>query len=145
MNYLTRSIVAVFLVLLSTTAWSEDDLEARYVAAQRYLDAVPLDRLMDDVFTNVAKQLPENKRADFIADAKAALNTESLEKIAFAAMVKHFTTEELNALADFYGSKVGASIVSKFGLYMADIMPPLQAEVRRALQELLSKPKYRSS
>ncbi len=145
MNHISRSFVAALLVLFTVTAWAEDDMQSRYVAAKRYMDAVPVDRLMDDLFNAVAKQLPENKRRDFIADAKSALDTQLLTKICLAGMVKHFTTEELNAMADFYGSKVGASIMSKFGPYMADVMPPIQQEARRAAQELLSKPKYRPS
>ena len=47
-------------------------------------------------------------------------------------MVKHFTTEELKALADFYGSPVGKSAMQKFGAYMADIMPVMQAEIMKA-------------
>jgi hypothetical protein len=48
------------------------------------------------------------------------------------AMVKHFTTEELKALADFYGSPVGKSAMQKFGAYMADLMPTMQAEIMKA-------------
>ena len=40
------------------------------------------------------------------------------------------------ALADFYGSKAGKSAMEKFGLYMAEIMPPLQKELERAMREL---------
>ena len=52
----------------------------------------------------------------------------ALSKAMIDAMVKNFTTEELKALADFYGSPVGKSAMQKFGAYMADIMPVVQAE-----------------
>ena len=52
------------------------------------------------------------------------------------AMVKNFTTEELKALADFYGSPVGKSAMQKFGAYMADIMPVMQAEIMKASAKL---------
>jgi hypothetical protein len=48
------------------------------------------------------------------------------------AMVKHFTSEELKALADFYGSPVGKSAMQKFGAYMSDLMPTIQAEMMKA-------------
>jgi hypothetical protein len=35
-------------------------------------------------------------------------------------------------LADFYGSPVGKSAMQKFGAYMADLMPVLQAEIIKA-------------
>lgn len=43
-----------------------------------------------------------------------------------------FTTEELKALADFYGSPVGKSAMQKFGAYMADLMPTMEAEITKA-------------
>jgi len=52
------------------------------------------------------------------------------------AMVKHFTTDELKALADFYGSPVGKSAMQKFGAYMADVMPAIQAEMQKAQAKL---------
>jgi len=48
------------------------------------------------------------------------------------SMVKNFTADELKALADFYGSPVGKSAMKKFGAYMADVMPSIQAEVEKA-------------
>jgi hypothetical protein len=48
-------------------------------------------------------------------------------------MVKNFTTEELKALADFYGSPIGKAAMKKIGPYMADVMPIVQAEVMKAM------------
>jgi hypothetical protein len=45
----------------------------------------------------------------------------------------------VNALADFYSSKDGASAMSKFGVSMADVMPSLQQEIQRAFQEFQRK------
>lgn len=47
-------------------------------------------------------------------------------------LVKYFTTDELKALADFYGSPVGKSAMQKFPSYMAALMPTLERETRRA-------------
>lgn len=58
-----------------------------------------------------------------------------LTKAMEASMIKHFTAEELQALADFYGSPVGQSAMSKFGVYMAEIMPVFESEIARALGE----------
>ncbi len=67
---------------------------------------------------------------------KIVLRADLLENLARTSMIKHFTADELNALADFYGSKHGASVMKKFGIYMADVLPSIQAEVQRALQEI---------
>jgi hypothetical protein len=66
----------------------------------------------------------------------ADLDIGALSKAMTDAMVKHFTTEELKALADFYGSPVGKSAMQKFGAYMADLMPIVQAEIMKAQAKL---------
>ena len=63
-------------------------------------------------------------RADFI------------EKLSRESMIRTFTADELNALADFYGSKNGSSVMLKFGTYMSEVMPAIQQEVQRGLQEI---------
>ena len=60
------------------------------------------------------------------------LDIPALTKAMTDAMVKHFTTEELKALADFDGSPVGKSAMQKFGAYMADVMPTMEAEITKA-------------
>jgi len=62
----------------------------------------------------------------------ADLDIAVLTKAMTDAMLKHFTTDELKALADFYGSPVGKSAMQKFGAYMADVMPAIQAEMLKA-------------
>jgi hypothetical protein len=64
------------------------------------------------------------------------LDMAALTKAMTDSMVKHFTTEELKALADFYGSPVGKSAMQKFGAYMVDIMPTMQSEIMKAQVKL---------
>ena len=60
----------------------------------------------------------------------------ALTKASMDAMVKNFTTDELKALADFYGSPIGKSAMQKVGAYMADIMPAVQAEIMKAAAKM---------
>ena len=50
-------------------------------------------------------------------------------------LVKNFTVGELNAMTAFYGSPEGQSASKKFGPYMAGIMPQIQQEVKKAMDE----------
>ena len=56
----------------------------------------------------------------------------AVEKAMKKSLIKHFTADELKALADFYGSPVGKSAMKKFGAYMADVMPAIQTEMMKA-------------
>jgi len=120
-------------------AYAADTEADRRAAATRYLNVVPMSKLLDDSVSEMAKRLPPEKRAEFVKVMKQSMRADVLERLALEAMVKTFTTEELNALAEFYGSKNGRSAMAKFGVYMAEIMPPLQQELMRAAQEAMKK------
>jgi hypothetical protein len=80
--------------------------------------------------------LPPDQREQFKRMMTSQLDMAALTKAMTDSMVKHFTTEELKALADFYGSPVGKSAMQKFGAYMADIMPTMQSEIMKAQVKL---------
>jgi hypothetical protein len=58
-----------------------------------------------------------------------AFNSDRWERFMLDVMTKHFTAPELDALARFYGSREGQSIMKKFGPYMADVLPFIREEV----------------
>jgi hypothetical protein len=92
--------------------------------------------MLDDMFSEMSKQLPEDQRQQFVERIKTVVRADALETIARTSMIKTFTADELNALADFYGSKHGSSAMQKFGVYMAQVMPAIQTEVQRGLKQL---------
>lgn len=105
-------------------------------AVERYMRAIPMSKMLEDTYTQLARQMPQDQQEKFISDMRRAVNAARLEQIAKAAMLRTFSLEELNALADFYSSQHGASAMAKFGVYMGEVMPPLMQEVQRAIQEL---------
>lgn len=106
------------------------------------MQVAPLSKLLDDTFAEMGKQLPEDKREEFVRNMKKLVHTDRLENIARESMVKVFTADELNALADFYGSKEGASAMKKFGAYMALIAPSVQQEIQQAAKQLQEEKKW---
>jgi hypothetical protein len=129
------------LLVLTLSAWSPvfsaaDTPETRRKEAERYLQVSPPKALFEDMADKMAANLPPDQREQFKRMMTADLDIAALSKAMTDAMVKHFTTDELKALADFYGSPVGKSAMQKFGAYMADIMPALQAEIIKAQAKL---------
>lgn len=134
-----RSIPLALLLAsacIGIPAQAQDTMDTRQVAMQRYLRAVPMAKVMEDTYAEMAKQVPPEKRTEFIAAMRKVVRVDKIEEIAKRSMLKTFTTDELNALADFYSSKDGASAMKKLGVYMGDIMPPLMQEIERAVHEL---------
>jgi Uncharacterized protein conserved in bacteria (DUF2059) len=129
------------LVVLTFCAWSPvycatDTPEKRHHEADRYLQAIPPKALFEDMADKMATNLPADQRQQFKQMMTKDLDIAALSKAMTDAMVKHFTTEELKALADFYGSPVGKSAMQKFGAYMADLMPVIEAEMMKAQAKL---------
>jgi len=142
------SAIRVFTsALLLTSAFSclpahaQDTQERRQAAVDRYLRAVPMAKMMEDTYSELAKQVPSETRNEFVNAMRKLVSVDKIEGIARQAMLKTFTTNELNALADFYSSEHGSSAMRKFGAYTADIMPPLMQEIQRAVQELQASKK----
>ncbi len=131
-----RALLLLSLLIARLHAAASDSEEERVAAARRYLDVAQMRKITDDTVNELAKTFPADQRDKFLEFMRDAVRPEVLEQTAMASMVKIFTAEELNALADFFGSPVGRSAMGKFGVYMADVMPVIQQEMFRALQQL---------
>ena len=134
----SRLIGAIVLLLAAASISSllgqgiADTPENRRKEAQRYLETTPPKALFADLAEKSAGNLPPDQREAFKEMLTSKLDIDAVTKAMVDAMVKHFTADELKALADFYGSPIGKSAMSKFGEYMADIMPTIQAEMLKA-------------
>ena len=131
--------VLVISVINAVPAIADDSQAARQAAVNRYLKIVPMRKMLEDSYTEIAKQIPKEKQEQFLSDMRSIVDADKIEGIARRAMVKTFTVDELNALSDFYGSKNGASAMRKFGPYMGEVMPPLMQEIQRAITQLQAR------
>ena len=129
-----KQIFVVLALCASSTfvLGAADTPETRRHEADRYLQATPPKAMFEDMADKMAVNLPAADRDKFKQLLTSQLDIVALTKAMTDAMVKHFTTDELKALADFYGSPVGKSAMQKFGAYMADIMPTMEAEIMKA-------------
>lgn len=130
------AVVSAVLSVASVSVLAQDTAENRAAAADRYLSVMPMTQIIDDVFTELAKQPPYNKQPQLIEQIKKVYRVDFVEKVSQEAMIKIFTADEINAMADYYGSKSGSSAMRKFGAYMGQVMPIIQAEARRTIEEL---------
>jgi hypothetical protein len=135
------AIAALFLLLALLLPSSlpalalNDTPQNREQQADRYLEAVPPQSMMNDMSAKMAQTLPEEQRDQFKALMTKHLDLGRVTAAIKAAMVKTFTADELKALADFYGSDVGKSAMSKMGTYMSEVMPATMNEVQSALMK----------
>ena len=139
LKFVLSGMVLVFLAMASS-AYSQggppDTLENRRIAAERYLTAAPPAELIADGIRELAALRPEGQREEAARRMRELVQPDRMRRIMMETLVRRFTAHELEALAGFYGSEVGRSIVKKFGPYNADIQPHIRAEFARVLREL---------
>ena len=127
-----NTLILLFAMLTIPVLALEDSKANREQEAARYLKATPPKEMFENMTEQMAKNMPVDQREDFKSLLVKHLDIEALTKVMKESMVKSFTADELKALADFYGSPVGRSAMKKFGTYMADVMPSIQAEIIKA-------------
>ena len=131
-----RLLFLALLVPFSLPALALDDTEQnREEQANRYLEAVPPQAMLNDMSSKMAETLPAGQRDEFKTLMTKFLDAARVTSAIRAAMVKTFSAGELKALADFYGSDVGKSAMAKMGTYMAEVMPATMNEVQAALSK----------
>jgi hypothetical protein len=120
----------------STPATLEDTPENRSAQIDRYFVAQPPEAVLKDITEKMSAQMPEEHRVRFVDLMTKQLDVAKISTAMRESMAKHFTADELRALADFYGSEIGRSAMAKFGNYMADVMPTIQTEVMAAVAKV---------
>jgi hypothetical protein len=136
-NYGRRTSLAAIALCLAasaTSVWAGDTPEARSKAAARYLSIVPTSKMFDEVASKVANAKPTDQRASFLRTVTDQSGQDALDREAREVMIKIFTAEELNALADFYGSPVGMSAMKKMQKYSAEMLPFVMQTIRASAQ-----------
>lgn len=131
----------VVAMLLPAVALADSDQE-RVAAARRYQEVADMRTTVDMALVEVANTMGRQERDAYLEHMRKTVRMDVLEKAALDSMVKVFTSEEMNALADFYKTPVGKSALAKFGPYVADLMPAIQDEFVRAMQ-LMPDPRNR--
>lgn len=114
----------------------EDTPENREAEAHRYSEAMEVEGMMGDMAEALSMNFPPERREEFKKFMLEYVDYGALEQANTEAMVRHFTAEELQALADFHSKPIAKSAMKKLGPYMAEFMPFVEAEMMRALGQL---------
>lgn len=146
----TAAMKKTMLCALSLLLWygltqakenSQDGLantpENRQLQAERYLQVNSANDIFQDIAERTQHALPETERQPFIDMMTKHLDLETLNATMKQSLIKHFSAEEIAVLADFYSQPAAKSAMSKMGIYMADVIPVVQAEMFKAQQKAL--------
>jgi hypothetical protein len=130
------ALTSCFLATILTSLHAEgvaDTPENRQQQAQRYLQATSPKGIPDDIVEQLAMNEAPADRGQFKAAVLAKFDKAAVTKIMMASLTERLSAEELKALADFYGSPIGKSALSKVNDCWADIFSSIQKEVASAV------------
>jgi hypothetical protein len=139
---ITIAIVGMVLLAMPLSAQAEDAADtpaSREAAAERYAKTTDMKAMLGQMADEMSRNVPAHLRDVFESAMKKHVRIDMIEAATKAALVKHFTAQELTALAEFYESPVGRSAMSKIAVYMADLQPLMIAEVQRAVAEAIKE------
>jgi hypothetical protein len=140
--------ITVVLLALTGSAFASDVLsdtpENRAKLVNEYLSAVPIKDLVDDITEKVAATVPENNREAFKSMLTKHLDLDALVAAEKQSLAKIFTVGELKAMIAYYSTPEGKSSMKKMGAYMADLMPVIQVELKKAVQATVQEAKSES-
>ena len=135
-----RIVLAVWFVVLSSLSWALDNTpENRIREANRYIAAVSAKELFRDTEQALYHETALEQR-QFLDDLISNyLDIPAIENLVRETMVKHFTADELKALADLCSTPVGKSAIIKLGVCRYELGPGMQDEFMRAYARMQTK------
>jgi len=135
-----RALLVGLLLLMGSGAFAADDVdtpETRRAAAVRYSKVSDFEKQFVAGLEAGLQNLPAEQKGEVILLMKKHLQLDVIESLMVDAMVKTFTTQELDALATFYASGPGKSAMDKMQPFMSSMLPQIQAEMARTLARIL--------
>ena len=118
------------------TQTEQTDYEKRLELAREMHEIWPIRPKIEAVLENVAQQVAPQNRLKLKAALRKAIKFPALEQASIDSMVNIFTTEELKAMVDFYGSKEGRSVSFKTEDYEKSLRPILTEMMDKALLDV---------
>lgn len=136
MKKFTLCLLILFVPMLS---FAGDTDAERLDAARRYAEVSDFDKMMREMTDSAVQVMPEKEGKAFRRFMQSLTHDDSMEKMVVVLMAKHFSTKELDALSDFYGSTTGQQVLGKLGPYMAELNVVMRHYMINALREFESK------
>lgn len=131
-----KSLFFLAILAVTTLAFAlEDNTNNRQAQAQRYLDANPPQAIAQALADQTAFILPERERKPYLEMLTKHLDLAVINQSMHKALVKHFTANELEVLANFYSNPEAKTALAKMDNYMTEVLPVLQNEMLKAQQK----------
>ncbi len=112
---------------------NEDDYDERLELSRKMHEIWPIRVKIESALERLSQQIEAPQRLRFKAAMRQAIKFDALEEASVEAMSEIFTSKELEAMIDFYGSKEGRSVSHKTADYERAMEPLLVKMIDKAI------------
>lgn len=132
-----KTFLAFLLSFVVSANFAFADAPANRDSAIRYAKAIPIQEVIDEMLGYYVRNVPQKGRMNVVNEIRSRLNSDKILETYIDILVSVYTTEELDALANFYSSPIGASANSK-RWQVVDKHFMFREEVERAVKQGIS-------
>lgn len=135
MKFIYVFLVALLMMPVSVSAQESDAME-RLDLAREYHEYRPVKPQIDRAIENVAGNLSESAREEFILAMKRMLNYPAIESLSVEIMADIYTVEELEAMVAYYKQPIAQQAADKAVEYQKRLGPEIIKILDRAMMEI---------
>ncbi len=112
---------------------------ARETAADRLIAVQHPETMLATMGNEIANQMPKGQAERFLASINDPSKVDRIKARIRSLMIKYFTTDELNVMAEFYAKSAAQDAMRKMDRYMGEYVPFIQSEVQRLADDSMKK------
>lgn len=134
------SLCAAVIMLAASPVLAQDISPERIKAAERYWQAGNFEKSFISNMEKSLTRMPPEQQRNLRKLIDEVSTDQKLKEMSIQTTAQSFTTEELNALADFYSSPTGQSIMVKMPAYMSGLSRIMQTRVMELMEKYVPSP-----
>ena len=138
-----RLLLPIFLLAacaaVPTAISAAASIETRRDLADRFLEVLFEERYLGRVLNVAFDGLPVVGGKNFAGDVEGEIDEARIHEALKRILVENYSSDELMAMVDFYGSPTGRSILSKRPLILKQVNDIVQVELIRAIRTVMER------
>ena len=123
------------------TSLATTSIEIRRELADRFLEILFEERYLGRLLNVAFDGLPVVGGKDFASEVEGEIDKDQVHEALKNILVENYSSDELRAMVDFYGSPTGRSILSKRPRILKQVNEIVQVELIRAIRAVMEQEK----
>jgi hypothetical protein len=133
------TFVALLAILIILPPEARAETEDHNKSAQRYIATLSMRRILTPIVAEYVSAVPAQGRLRVANEILGSLDNDRIHKAVTTALIQAYTEQELDAMAVFFGSPVGQSILDKNLDFTSYLNLAMREELLAAINRALKK------